>query len=349
MALLTTVDQKHFLTAIPPKPMGRYAHIISCRVTESYPLFQTDGALNTVRVRAGVRHSDPITRLVMFKRKQSTPERLAGREMLRNYGLVSMSSEDGDKKKKGKAAKGPDYGECDYNVSFCQRCADCIIYGFAIGDSGSEKSKVVVDSAYSITPFDDSHVKLTLNAPFEDGTMSREGDTTSRINAQDHIVPQTFFPSIVTIRDATEAGFFYVLNNLLRTRRYGAQTTRTGRLRNALLAVVFADGEITSNLRLTQAGYDLLLDRNQIASPDPLQEEHVLTALSDSLPLLLAQDGVSYDLIESPRLDALIDEVQTIGRNEGKIKDALAIANREANIYADTYIHVKSAPKAEAK
>ncbi|MGH9842776.1 MAG: type I-D CRISPR-associated protein Cas7/Csc2 [Blastocatellia bacterium] len=346
MSFLTTINEKHFHQAIPPKPMGKYIHIVSCRVTESFPLFQTDGVLNIARVRAGVNDHQPITRLVMFKRKQSTPERLAGRELLRNYGLVSMtSSGDGDNKKKAKAAKGPDYGECDYNVSFCQRCADCILYGFAIGDSGSEKSKVIVDSAYSITPFEDSHIKLTLNAPFEDGTMSRGGDTTSRINSQDHVIPQTFFPSIVTVRDATEAGFLYVLNNLLRTKHYGAQTTRTGRVRNLLLAVIPSNGEITSNLRLTQAVYDLLAQRSQISLPNPLQEEHVTTAINDALPELLKTDGVVYELIQAEALDRLMGEVRAATTDETRLKELLGRVNGEANDYAAKYIEKNAGAK----
>src|SRR5262249_54586132 len=161
---------------------------------------------------------------------------------LRRYELVSVTSpEDGGKKKK--ATKSADYGECDYNVGFCQRCADCILYGFAIGETGSEKSKKIACSAFFIASLSKTTFKRTLNAPWEDGTMSREGTTTSRINSQDHVIPQTFFPSIVTIKDPTEAGFLYVLNNLLRTKHYGAQTTRTGRLRNLVLGVVFANGE----------------------------------------------------------------------------------------------------------
>jgi CRISPR-associated protein Csc2 len=336
MSFLTSVNEKHFHHAIPPKPMGKYAHIITCRVTESYPLFQTDGVLNTVRVRAGLGDQRPLTRLVIFKRKQSTPERLAGRELLRRYDLVSLSSVDEGKKKK--AAKGADFGACDYNVSFCQRCADCILYGFAIGDSGSEKSKVVVDSAFSLTPFDDSHIKLTLNAPFEDGTMSREGDTTSRINSQDHVIPQTFFPSVVTLKDPTEAGFLYVLNNLLRTKHYGAQTTRTGRMRNVILGVVFADGEITSNLRLTQAAYDLLNERGQIAPPDPLQEEHVAAALNEALPALLAGDGVNCELIAGAGLTTLMNEVRVVTQDEAKLKALLDQVNGEAHEYARVFI-----------
>lgn len=346
MSFLATINEKHFHQAIPPKPMGKYIHLVSCRVTESYPLFQTDGALNIARVRAGINDHQLITRLVMFKRKQSTPERLAGRELLRNYGLVSMtSSGENDNKKKAKAGKGADFGECDYNVKFCQHCADCILYGFAIGETGSEKSKVIVDSAYSITPFEDSHTKLTFNAPYEDGTMSRETVTKSSIGSQDHVIPQTFFPSIVTIKDPTEAGFLYVLNNLLRTKHYGAQTTRTGRVRNLLLAVVPANGEITSNLRLTQAVYDLLEERKQNSAPDPLQEEHVTSAIHDALPELLANDGVVYELIRGDALGELMGEVQAVTQDESGLKELLSRVNGEANEYAAKYIQTKSEAK----
>ena len=188
MTFLKSVDAKLFHSEIPYKPMGKYVHFLTIRVTESYPLFQTDGELNKARVRAGIDSKKTISRLSMFKRKQSTPERLVGRELLRNYKLITAE-------------------ECEYNVKFAMNNPDCIIYGFAIGDSGSEKSKVVVDTAFSITPFDESHESFTLNAPYENGTMASKGENntkvgevTSRINQQDHIRPQVNPASHFTYR-----------------------------------------------------------------------------------------------------------------------------------------------------
>jgi CRISPR-associated protein Csc2 len=89
---MSTLKSDWFTKQVPGKPMGRYAHIITVRVTDSYPLFQTDGELNTARVNSGIANSDLMTRLTIFKRKQSTPERLIGRELLRRYGLVSEKS-----------------------------------------------------------------------------------------------------------------------------------------------------------------------------------------------------------------------------------------------------------------
>jgi len=331
MNFLKTVDAKHFHSEIPAKPMGKYAHFITIRVTESYPLFQTDSELNKARVRAGVdqANSETISRLAMFKRKQSTPERLTGRELLRNYKIG-------------------DWEKCDYNVDFSKTTPDCIIYGFAIGDSGSEKSKVVVDTAYSITPFDDSHLNFTLNAPFENGTMSRQGEVTSRINSQDHILPQVFFPSIVTLKDPTEASFLYVFNNILRTRHYGAQTTRTGRVRNQLIGVIFADGEIASNLRWTQKIYDLLSADNKIKLPDPLNEDDVLNAAKGAISQLVAEEFISHIDCLGDDFIALLAEVKAITSDEAALKTLLEQANSESVAYAQKYIQKPASGKKKA-
>jgi CRISPR-associated protein Csc2 len=319
MKFLKTIDSQHFHTEIPAKPMGKYAHFITIRITESYPLFQTDGELNKARVRAGISHPEAISRLAMFKRKQSTPERLTGRELLRNYKIG-------------------DWEKCDYNVDFSKTTPDCILYGFAIGDAGSEKSKVVVDTAYSITPFDDSHFNFTLNAPFENGTMSRNGDVTSRINSQDHILPQVFFPSIVTLKDPTESGFLYVFNNILRTRHYGAQTTRTGRVRNELVGIIFADGEIVSNLRWTQKIYDLMMDRQQIQLPDPLNEDHVIKAAEEAISQLMTEECIPHTNLVGSVLQPLLTEVKTLTSDAVKLQELLTQANTESTTYSQKHI-----------
>jgi CRISPR-associated protein Csc2 len=325
MKFLNTIDSKFFHDVIPAKPMGKYVHFITIRVTESYPLFQTDGELNKARVRAGIENKEPISRLAMFKRKQSTPERLTGRELLRKYNI-------GDAEK------------CDYNFDFSKTTPDCILYGFAIGDSGSEKSKVVVDTAYSITPFDDSHLNFTLNAPWENGTMSRKGEVTSRINSQDHILPQVFFPSIVTLKDPTEAGFLYVFNNILRTRHYGAQTTRTGRVRNQLVGVICADGEIISNLLWTQKIYDLMQQKGQINSPDPLNEDEVLAAAQQAIVSLMSEECISHTDFIGESFSELLNEVKAITGSEQRLQELLNKANSESTAYAQAWV-LKSGKK----
>lgn len=332
-----SLNTNWFPQAVPAKPTGYYAHIIVVRETTSYAVFQTDGELNTVRVTKGLKNYDLMTRLTMFKRKQTTPERLTGRELLRRYNFLSDQHE-GDKE--GKDTQGRLV--CDYNVNFCNQCPDCITYGFAIGDSGSEKSKVISDTAYSLTDYGSSHEVFTLNAPYEGGTMSRAGEVTSRINEADHVTPQTFFPTIITVRDATHALFEYVLNNVIRTKHYGAQTTRTGAVKNHIVAIALTDGEITSNLKWTQALYDQLAGVIEENAPDPVASATVVGKSAELLPTLLEQDGVTVDqlLIGDDLTNALSDFTARLRDGEA-MRQLLDTAFTDSNAYYQAYIQKK--------
>lgn len=332
-----SINTNWFPQAVPAKPTGYYAHIIVVRETTSYAVFQTDGELNTVRVTKGLKDQETMTRLTLFKRKQTTPERLTGRELLRRYEFLSDQHE-GDKD--GKDAQGRLI--CDYNVNFCNQCPDCITYGFAIGDSGSEKSKVISDTAYSLTDYGSSHEVFTLNAPFEGGTMSRAGEVTSRINEADHVTPQTFFPTIITVRDVTHALFEYVLNNVIRTKHYGAQTTRTGSINNHIVAIALTDGEITSNLKWTQALYDVLAETIQKNAPDPIDAATVVAKSAEILPTLLAQDGVTVDqLLIGDELTAALNAFGERLRNGKAVRQLLESAFTDSSAYYQAYIQKK--------
>jgi CRISPR-associated protein Csc2 len=324
--MLNSIDNKFFVDDIPQRPMGKYAHIILVRETQSFPLFQTDGGLNTVKVNAGLKQQKSIIRIAMFKRKQSSPERLTGRELLRRYDLIELN----------------DKGEpkCDYNVEFCMKCPDCIYYGFAIGESGSEKSKVFVDTAYSITGYDESHQQLSFNALYEEGKMSREGATRASFGEQDHVLPQVFFPSVITVKDPTESEFVYILNNILRTKRYGAQETRTGKVENHIVGVVFADGEIFSNLKFTQKITDILLEGKEKLET-PLIPDEVFGVASTAIPELLEEDGVVYKLYEKDQLQNILEEVKIITTDEAQLKGVLEQAAQETEAYYTKYIAKK--------
>ncbi len=331
-----TLDTNWFPVQVPPKPSGYYAHIVMLRVTESYPLFQTDGELNTARVSAGAADGKVITRLTMFKRKQTTPERLVGRELLRRYGLISPEFTDSSDKRTEDAAGLP---LDEYNVRFCQWTPDAIAYGYAIGDSGSERSKVLSDTCYSLTSYDDSHEAFTLNAPYESGTMSQRGDVTSRINEQDHVLPQVIFPSVLTTRDLTAPLFRYVLNNVLRTRRYGAQTTRTGRVENRIIAIVLSDGEIFSNLKFTQRLFDALTAQQAINPPDPINLETALATAAELVPSLLDEDGVVVNqLLRGPELLADLRELTAATTNEAGMKTFLQSAFDSSQAYHNAWL-----------
>ena len=308
-----------FFDDISRLPMGRYAHFILVRETESFPVFQTDGSLNVIRVQAGLKESSPISRLVMFKRKQSSPERLTGRELLRYHGTITDKT-------------GTRF--CEYNsAEFCKACPDCIHYGFAIGDEGAEKSKVYTDSAFSISPYEESHKPFSFNALYEHGTMTQQGETRSSFGEQDHVVPQVFFPAVITLRDPTYEGFLYVLGNLLRTNRYGATDTRTGTMENQILAIVFTNGEIFSNLHYTQAIYDYLKGNNQWS--EPLGRQTVLAAAKTVYTDLMKEEPITQlEEIGDTGILGLLTEVRGIYQDKKKTEELLKSLDTKTRKYA---------------
>jgi CRISPR-associated protein Csc2 len=316
--------KSHFQESIPRFPGAKYAHFVVLRETDSYAVFKTDGELNVARVRAGLTDPKVISRLVLFKRKQTTPERLTGRELLRRYGMYDRINA------QFKSIKDKELGDCTYNENPCGGCPDCVIYGYAIGESGSEKSKIFIDSAYAIPAYEESHGTFILNAPHEDGTMTKEGVTTNRFSEQDHVLPQIPFPSVVTLRDPTPNSFLYVLNNLYRTKRYGAQTTRTGQMRNKVVAVVFADGEIFSNLRLTQKMYDLLGDKLP-----PYDLDNLSNKIEEATESLIREDGVIYELVRGDKLVSFQNEAQSILSDEVKFQEWIDNCTTETLSYAE--------------
>jgi CRISPR-associated protein Csc2 len=332
MTDLTTL-QPEFHKELPRLATGKYIHFIVLRHSQSFPVFQTDGVLNTVRTQAGLNEAkDNISRLVMFKRKQTTPERLVGRELLRNLNITTADETQKDK-------------YCAYNgEGSCKKCPDCIIYGFAIGDKGSERSKVYSDSAFSLTSYESSHRSFTFNAPSEGGTMSEGGKMRSSINELDHILPAVTFPAIETLRDTTLEGFVYVLGNLLRTRRYGAQETRTGTMTNHIIGIVMSDGEIFSNLHFTQAIYDAMKDNLELPIDEICQvAAKVAKEQLDREPVRKSK------LIFGEDLQKLLAEVNGIYQDDGKIANIMSNLSACTEAYSKAHGALKKDEKKEKK
>lgn len=165
--------------------------------------------------------------------------------------------------------------------------------------------------------------------------MSEDGQMKTALGEQDYVMPQVYFPAVVTMKDPTEAEFIYILNNIMRTKRYGAQNTRTGTVENHLVGVVFADGEIFSNLQFTQAIYDALTQEQRAKTP--LAQAVVLQAMTTTLPELLREDGAVTQLYMGEKLQALLEEVRQITSNEARLKEVLTQANAETNRYAQAH------------
>ena len=217
--------------------------------TESETIFRTEGSgedLVKETVMAGRRVQQPIRRVVISKRKQTAVERRQGRDLLRANGFLTT---DGD-------------GACIFNTANpCGRCIDCMVYGFAVGTGGAQKSRVLTDDAFSIAPSSQITDRRQFNALFDNSTMRSpvDGKPSTSIGTEEYVRPETHFLDMETLKDVTPAELEYVVGNILRSTRYGAISSRLGRVKNDLVAIVLSDCELFSNLELTQTVYDLLL------------------------------------------------------------------------------------------
>lgn len=346
--------EKCFHSQIPLYPNGKFAHILLVRETTSYAIFRTDRELNTAKVGRSLKDDTPVTRLVWFKRKQVAPERITGRGLLRQLAPTLWKGLSETDKDALKGAFGEGNYNCEYNGTNCQACPDCIYYGYAIGgaeEGGSEKSKVFVDSAFSITSFEESHEELSFNALFEHGTMTdpSTGKTRESFGAEDHVMPEVFFPSIVTIKDPTEPEFLYVLNNILRTKRYGAENTRTGSVENHIVGIVFSDGEIFSNLKFTKAVTDRLRDA-QVEIKQPLPRQQVMQAAQSVITSLLASESMrTVSSIEGERLEELLNEVKSYISSDEKFFSLLSQALADAAQYRKSIAESTPTKKGKGK
>lgn len=344
MSILESLKPQ-FQVAFPRLASANYVHFIMLRHSQSFPVFQTDGMLNTATTQAGLNQENnkKINRLIMFKRKQTSPERLLGRELLRSLNLITSEGEIGNP-----------HNFCRYGgEKFCGKCPDCVIYGFAVGDSGSERSKVYSDSTFSLSSYTESHKSFTFNFLSEAGTMMLDSDdskrtpdkkTRSSINQQEHVIPEVTFPAVETLRDSTYEGFIYVLGNLLRTKRYGAQESRTGTMKNHLVGIAFCDGEIFSNLYFTQALYDALQGKI-----NPPIDELCNTASQVAQELLNQEPVRKAQMIFGDDLKSLINEVSAIYQDDTRLNHTISTLYEQTNTYSETYGALSGGKKAKDK
>jgi len=260
-------------------PLGHYVSLLIVRKTESETIFRTEGSgegLVKETVIAGVEHARSIRRVVISKRKQTAVERRTGREVLREHDLLKKDS-------KGQI--------CALNTNApCGKCIDCMLYGYAVGGGGAQKSRVMTEDAYSIGPVAQVTERRTFNATYDNGTMRNPltGEASTSINEDEFVVPETHFLDVETLKDVTIGELQYVIANILRSSRYGAISSRMGKVRNILAAMIFSDTEIFSNLEMTQVVYDQLLGNNDELD-FPLSDGVVLQAVQDATDYLLKQ------------------------------------------------------------
>src|SRR5258705_9862922 len=221
------------LSAYSAYPRGHFVTLLLLRHIESEAIFRTEGSgepLNKEFVFAGERPGDDelIQRVVISKRKQTAVERRVGRELLREHSLLHLNN-------KGVV--------CSLNTNNpCEKCIDCMVYGYAAGGGGAQRSRVITDDAFSLHPAATITGTRQFNALFDNSTMRNPetNEPSTSIGTDEYIKPQSFFLDMETLKDITPDELRYILGNVLRAARYGAISSRIGKVRNHLIGVAFS-------------------------------------------------------------------------------------------------------------
>src|SRR5947209_18131371 len=94
---------------------------------------------------------------------------------------------------------------CGLNTNApCGKCIDCMLYGYAVGGGGAQKSRVMTEDAYSIGPVAQVTGTRTFNATYDNGTMRNpDGEASTSINEDEFVHAEAHFLDIETLKDVT--------------------------------------------------------------------------------------------------------------------------------------------------
>jgi len=287
-------------------PKSRFIGLVVLRTTLSETIFRTEGTGEPMCrefVQAGTSADRRIIeRLVMTKRKQIAPERRRGREFLRAYDLLYT-------------VKKKEEDTCSLNTNApCEMCVDCFLYGFAAGGGGAQKSRIWTEDAFSLLPANELLGDRTLNGVYENGTMRlRKGDEDEKekasksLNTSEYIKPGVHFLDVVTLKDLTADDLRYVIGNILLTSRYGAVSSRVGRMENQILGVFGGTAELPSSLELVQSIYDVMTTREELLE-HPLEMSGLINQVETVIDAWKNRRGISVKLSRD-EVQALITDV----------------------------------------
>lgn len=153
----------------------------------------------------------------------------------------------------------------------------------------------------------------------------------SAFASRENVLPQIFIATAETLLDVTSTEFTYVLGNILKTTRYGAESNREGFIRNHILGVYFSDTELFSNLELTQRYYDVIAEKAGGTLPDYLSVDQFLDTWPQVEQAALSQVFGRKRKVED--LGGMLAGVQTLYEDEALLCNMLQKLNDDALRY----------------
>jgi len=271
--------EKGLVEKLTNNPGNRFVNILVLRELQSNAVFTTNGQdadVVTLTVNNGDKSMN-YSPAIMFMRKQTGSDRRFGKAMLRT--LLGV--------------------ECTMQVNeMCQECLDCVLYGSAASKdkkkTKSITSRVMYDTAFTIR---DSSVIIEEKFQLAPGDEYAKGSTTTP-REPDFFNPGVMFPCVITLRDATFEELLFVLSITLKNKRYGAATTRIGRVKNHILGIYAGSEEGPSNLELTIGVIRKLGEEN-----NQKLEDVVTSSTLDTNSVVQHTKSIFDDLVHKEHLD----------------------------------------------
>lgn len=308
------------------EPSAHYIHILLLRELQSSAIFTTNGQDADITI-VGISTCNGLvdySPVMMFKRKQTGSDRRKGKELQRN--LIKVQD------------------TMDVN-KMNQESPESMLYGSAAGDEAiSVTSRVMYDTAYSIR---DSSVLVEEKFQNAPGDAFAKGATTA-IREPDFIMPGTLFPCVVTLRDATFEELIFVIGLTKMNKRYGAATSRIGRMENHILGIYFGLEEGPANLYLSQdvarrlaaSDGEINMERlNKVLYSPVLDAEKIKELVKKSFDEEVAM--LNIKALDDAEVKEFVSYVK-----EEKMKEALEIQKTKASEFFNS---VNEKPKGKKK
>jgi CRISPR-associated protein Csc2 len=281
-------------------PGTNYTTILVLRELESHAIFTTNGqdadiaSLSVVGDDGSIEYSPGL----MFMRKQTGSDRRTGKAIQRE--LLDYDQAD----------------SMDVN-EMNPRSVESALYGSAA--SGDDEvdigvtSRVMYDTAFSVRDASACIDEKFQNAPGEGYAKG----STANIREPDFFEPGTLFPCAITLRDATPAEVAFVLAITDRNKRYGAATTRLGRVKNHILGVYTGSEEGPSNRELTAGIINAFASEGDRTMADVVQAAALDVAVAREATRDTYDAACEHDIEQKALDESVVDELLALTADEG--------------------------------
>ncbi|MDY7078244.1 MAG: type I-D CRISPR-associated protein Cas7/Csc2 [Chloroflexota bacterium] len=228
-----------------PHPLigAKTVQLLLVREIHDYTVLRTEDTreLNTVATPLSIQQESDIRRVAFLASKQKAAESRQLEYLLRT------------------AAQATGYKietTCFLKDNLCLECPRCGLFGATNvkagrGQAPNIKHRIEYSTAFSLLPFEDIETATTFNA-----INDAKQITGQALGTRYAVAPATIFPSIVTLRSATQRELTLAIKTILACKSYGAESRIGGDVRNTIFGIVGGWEEVLTPLEFTLELFD---------------------------------------------------------------------------------------------